>query len=191
MQPANHIRSSRAAAGSTGRASLCPLSPNVVARAPTGHQGARSCTTVHTIDIVPIAEDHIESQHRTLDVIAREWRYLSLLEAPLEATRKLRPPHHRAWLSATRCACRGEVVGWCEVTPKSRPALAHAGVLGMGLLQPFRGRGTGTRLLRTLDASRTSRLQLIKARLQEPSLGGLAGKLQRSLVGRPRGVGEA
>jgi hypothetical protein len=77
------------------------------------------------------------------------------------------------------------------VTPKSRPALAHAGVLGMGLLQPFRGREIGTRLLqRTLDALRTSRLQLIKARLQEPSLGGLAGQLQRSLVGRPRGVGE-
>ena len=59
-------------------------------------------------------------------------------------------------------------------------------------LQPFRGTGIGTRLLqRTLDASRTSRLQLIKARLQEPSLGGLAGQLQRSLVGSPRCVGEA
>jgi hypothetical protein len=42
---------------------------------------------VNTIDIVPIAEVHIESYHRTLDVIARECRYLSLLEAPLEETR--------------------------------------------------------------------------------------------------------
>jgi hypothetical protein len=43
---------------------------------------------VNTIDIVPIAEDHIESYHRTLDVIARERRYLSLPKAPpLEETR--------------------------------------------------------------------------------------------------------
>jgi GNAT superfamily N-acetyltransferase len=147
---------------------------------------------VNTIDIVPIAEDHIESYHRMLDVIARERRYLSLLEAPLEETRSyVRHIIEHGYPQLVALAA-GEVVGWRDMTPKSRPARAHAGVLGMGVLQPFRGRGIGTRLLqRTLDASRTSRLQLIKARLQEPSLGGLAGQLQRSLVGRPRCVCEA
>jgi hypothetical protein len=40
------------------------------------------------IDIVAIAQDHIEGFHRALDVVARERRYLAFLEAPpIEATR--------------------------------------------------------------------------------------------------------
>ena len=35
----------------------------------------------------------------------------------------------------------GEVVGWCDVTPKPRPLYAHSGVLGMGLLPEFRRQG--------------------------------------------------
>jgi len=33
-------------------------------------------------EIVPIGPDHIESFHRTLESIARERRYLAMLEAP-------------------------------------------------------------------------------------------------------------
>ena len=36
---------------------------------------------MNPIEIVPIAEAHIESFHRTLDVVARERRYLAFLEA--------------------------------------------------------------------------------------------------------------
>ena len=40
------------------------------------------------VEIVPIAQDHIESFHQTLDIVARERRYLTFLEAPpLELTR--------------------------------------------------------------------------------------------------------
>jgi hypothetical protein len=34
------------------------------------------------VEIVPIAEKHIESFHRTLEFVAWERRYLSFLEAP-------------------------------------------------------------------------------------------------------------
>jgi hypothetical protein len=34
----------------------------------------------------------------------------------------------------------GEVVGWCDILPKSRPVHAHVGVLGVALLPEFRGR---------------------------------------------------
>ena len=41
-----------------------------------------------SVEIVPIAQDHIESFHRALDFVARERRYLSFLEAPpLESVR--------------------------------------------------------------------------------------------------------
>jgi hypothetical protein len=40
------------------------------------------------IEIVPISPAHIEGFHRTLDLVARERRYLALLEAPpLESMR--------------------------------------------------------------------------------------------------------
>jgi hypothetical protein len=41
-----------------------------------------------SVEIVPIAQDHIESFHRALDFVARERRYLAFLEAPpLESMR--------------------------------------------------------------------------------------------------------
>jgi ribosomal protein S18 acetylase RimI-like enzyme len=47
-----------------------------------------------------------------------------------------------------------EVVGWCDVTPNQREGFQHSGVLGMGLLVGFRGRGLGRTLLReTIDAA--------------------------------------
>ena len=40
------------------------------------------------IEIVPITQGHIEGFHKTLDIVARERRYLSFLEAPpFESTR--------------------------------------------------------------------------------------------------------
>ena len=62
-------------------------------------------------------------------------------------------------------ALEGErVVGWCDVTPVQRPTMRHGGVLGMGLLPDWRGRGLGERLIRqTLEAARAfgfSRVEL-------------------------------
>jgi hypothetical protein len=43
---------------------------------------------MNAIEIVPIAQGHIEGFHRALDIVARERRYLAFLEAPpIEATR--------------------------------------------------------------------------------------------------------
>jgi ribosomal protein S18 acetylase RimI-like enzyme len=41
----------------------------------------------------------------------------------------------------------GQVVGWCDVTPKAREAMRHSGVLGMGVAASHRRRGIGLRLL--------------------------------------------
>ncbi len=51
----------------------------------------------------------------------------------------------------------GRIVGWCDVRRESIPIYAHEGVLGMGLLPDYRGRGLGERLIRaTLDAARVT-----------------------------------
>jgi RimJ/RimL family protein N-acetyltransferase len=93
-------------------------------------------------------EEDIPSYHRCLDLVARERRYLSMLEAlPMENT--------RAWLLPLLAQNRPvfvaveetRVVGWCDITPKDRVWFAHRGTLGMGVHPEYRRRGLGTRLL--------------------------------------------
>lgn len=57
----------------------------------------------------------------------------------------------------------GRIVGWCDVTPKAGHVHAHVGELGMGVLDGWRGRGLGSRLMQAaLQASkdRWDQLQL-------------------------------
>jgi len=62
----------------------------------------------------------------------------------------------------------GEVVGWCDVTPKPRPIYAHSGVLGMGLLPQFRHQGIGKRLIaQSLAAAREIGLQRVELTVRE------------------------
>jgi RimJ/RimL family protein N-acetyltransferase len=101
-----------------------------------------------SIEIRPARVEDIPSLHRCLDAVAREERYLAFLEAPpFEDTRaywgrviEQRWPFHVALE-------RGDAVGWCDVSPNTRPALSHSGTLGMALLETHRGRGIGRRLL--------------------------------------------
>lgn len=128
------------------------------------------------VEIVPIAADHIESFHRALDFVARERRYLAFLEAPpLEATRAfvldMINHGHPQWVALSA----GEVVGWCDVTPKTRPIYAHGGVLGIALLPPFRGQGIGKRLiLRTLEAARAFGLSRVELTVRENNASAIA-----------------
>jgi ribosomal protein S18 acetylase RimI-like enzyme len=108
------------------------------------------------VKIVPVREEHIEGFHAALGVVARERRFLTFLEAPpIELTRQFvgrsianDHPHLVALVG-------DRVVGWCDVTPRDRPAIRHCGVLGIGVLPEWRGRGLGRRLMEcALEASR-------------------------------------
>jgi RimJ/RimL family protein N-acetyltransferase len=100
--------------------------------------------------IAPMAPEHIESFHRALDTVARERKYLTLLEAPplldvcefVLNTIKRDDPQFVA-------VAKGEVVGWCDIRRHDFPAHAHRGTLGLGIVPAYRGQGLGLRLLRT------------------------------------------
>ena len=126
-------------------------------------------------EIVPIAQDHIDGFHRTLDSVARERRYLAFLEAPsIESTRAFLLGNIKRGHPQFVAVSAGDVVGWCDVTPLDRPSLAHRGVLGMGLLPQFRGRGIGTKLIRSaLAAARAFGLHRVELTVREHNTGAI------------------
>jgi ribosomal protein S18 acetylase RimI-like enzyme len=128
------------------------------------------------IEIVPITQGHIEGFHKTLDIVARERRYLSFLEAPpFEATRAFILDMIEQGYPQLVALSGGEVIGWCDVTPKPRPIYAHSGVLGMGLLPPFRHQGIGKRLMtQALAAARAFGLQRVELTVRENNKNAIA-----------------
>ncbi|MGM4910745.1 GNAT family N-acetyltransferase [Rhizobium sp. 768_B6_N1_8] len=100
------------------------------------------------IRIEPMSEEHIEGFHRVLDTVARERKYLSLLQAPsLEETRKFALASIAAGNVNLVAVDGGEVVGWCDIRRHFFPSHVHRGSLGMGLLPAYRGQGLGRRLI--------------------------------------------
>ena len=108
------------------------------------------------VAIVPIAPEHIESFHRALDLVARERKYLTLLEAPpLPQTREFVLDLIKNGDLQFVALADGEVVGWCDIRRHFFAAHAHRGTLGMGVVPACRGRGLGLRLIQAvLDEAR-------------------------------------
>ena len=111
-----------------------------------------------------------------VDLVARERRYLVMLEAPpLESMRVFNSDIIKKGHPRFVALSESEVVGWCDVLPKPLPIHAHVGVLGMGLLVPFRGQGIGRRLIeRTLDAARAFGLTRVELTVREDNPGAIA-----------------
>jgi ribosomal protein S18 acetylase RimI-like enzyme len=130
---------------------------------------------MNAIEIVPIAQHHIDGFHRALDIVARERRYLAFLEAPpIEATRAFVLNNIKRGHPQFVAVTAGEVVGWCDVTRLDRPTQAHRGVFGVGLLPQFRGQGIGTKLTRSaLAAARAFGLHRIELTVREHNTGAI------------------
>jgi ribosomal protein S18 acetylase RimI-like enzyme len=130
---------------------------------------------MNAIEIVPIAEGHIDGFHRALDIVARERRYLAFLEAPpIEATRAFVLDNIKRGQLQFVAVSADEVVGWCDVTPMSRPTQAHRGVFGVGLLPQFRGQGIGTKLTQSaLAAARAFGLHRVELTVREHNTGAI------------------
>ena len=100
------------------------------------------------VAIARIKPEHIEEFHAVVDFVARERRYLASFEAPpLDSTSRFVMNNISKGYPQFVAIANDKVVGWCDIIPKDRPLHVHCGVLGMGLLPPFRGRGNGTALV--------------------------------------------
>jgi ribosomal protein S18 acetylase RimI-like enzyme len=109
-----------------------------------------AASTAASIAIVPIGRQHIAGFHAALDDVAKERRYLAMLEAPsFWRTRRLVLDTLRAGAVHVVAVANDGVVGWCDLRPKAAAALRHTAVLGMGIVAAYRGQGIGSRLLAT------------------------------------------
>ncbi len=100
------------------------------------------------IDVAPIALEHIEGYRRAVDIVARERKYLTLLEAfPLAQTREFVLGLIERCDPIFVALANGEVVGWCDIQRHPFPAHSHRGTLGMGVVPEYRRRGIGARLM--------------------------------------------
>ena len=92
--------------------------------------------------------DHVEGYRRALDIVARERKYLTMLEAQSEDdTLRFVKSNLESGSPMLVALAGGKVIGWCDVRREFFPSRAHRGTLGMGLLPEWRGRGVGRRLL--------------------------------------------
>jgi ribosomal protein S18 acetylase RimI-like enzyme len=119
-----------------------------------------------SVEIVPIERRHVAGFREVLDGVARERRYLALLEAPpLPRIRSFVRNGLRSGMAQFVAIDDGRVVGWCDVKPKMHETRRHSGALGMGVAASHRGRGLGSALLRaTLDTAHArglSRIELV------------------------------
>ncbi len=108
--------------------------------------------------------DHVEGYRRALDIVARERKYLTMLEAQSEDDTLRFVKSNLEGGSPMRVALAGgKVIGWCDVRREFFPSRAHRGNLGMGLLPEWRGRGVGRRQLEaTLARARRSGFKRIE-----------------------------
>jgi putative acetyltransferase len=121
--------------------------------------------------VVPLTEAHFEQLRSVLDTVARERRYLALLQAP---PAEQAVAFYRSLLAEGQCHVALSditVVGWCDIRSCFGEARRHIGVLGIGLLPEVRHQGLGAQLLAAAIATAWSRgLSRIELIVREDNL---------------------
>ena len=122
--------------------------------------------------VVPLTEEHIAGYRAAFDQVAHEHRFLDYLEAPSAAAVQKFVLGNIRNNNPQFVALDGEaVVGWCVIAPKVKPIYQHAAVLGMGIVEGYRGRGIGTALVTAaLVAARQRGLKRIELQVRENSI---------------------
>ena len=125
-------------------------------------EGARD--HVDEVRIRPIALVDIEQFWSMTNAVMRERQFLAYLEGfPLDECAAFVARNMRLGNPQVVAEHGARLVGWCDIQRETVPAYAHAGVLGMGILPEWRGRGIGERLIRAaIDAAKVAGFERIE-----------------------------
>jgi ribosomal protein S18 acetylase RimI-like enzyme len=126
--------------------------------------------------IQKVTTEFAESYCKAVDTVARERKYLgSTTGFPLEKTIEFVKFIVGQNLSQYFAIEDGEVVGWCDIIPKSYEGLTHVGVLGMGILKEYRGKGLGTQLLeKAIEHAKLNGIEKVELDVYESNLSAVA-----------------
>ena len=88
--------------------------------------------------------------------VVAERRYLAHVDAfPIDETAKFVAANIRDGNPQFVAVDSGRIVGWCDIVRGTLPVHRHRGTLGIGMLDAYRGKGLGLRLMQaTLAAAR-------------------------------------
>jgi RimJ/RimL family protein N-acetyltransferase len=96
----------------------------------------------------PITMDDIAGYHSCLAIVARERKYIGLVnEPPLENTINWVAECLQQDAPYFVAEAGGQIVGWCDIGRNTREGFAHVGVLGTGVHPDWRGKGIGKALM--------------------------------------------
>lgn len=118
------------------------------------------------IRILPTTTDeHVEGFSRAVDTVARERRYLGMVEGPPVEVSRAFVAHMLGGGGVHLVAVDsdGRVVGWCDIERRGAEGFRHVGRLGIGLLEAARGRGLGRRLMwEAVEAARRHGIERVE-----------------------------
>lgn len=122
--------------------------------------------------IIPIEEKHIEAFREAVGTVAKEGKYLALMDTPsMEQVRTFIEEQLRNKMPHYIAVTGDKIVGWCDIASFNRPAFAHSGVLRMGILKEYRGTGLGTKLMQiVLDKGHEMGLTRVELDVREDNV---------------------
>jgi len=111
----------------------------------------------------PIAIGDIEQFWSVTNAVMRERQFLAYFGFPLDECATFVARNMRLGNPQIVAEHAGRLVGWCDIQRETVPAYAHTGVLGLGVLAEFRGRGVGERLVRAaIDAAKLANFERLE-----------------------------
>lgn len=118
------------------------------------------------IDIRRITAQDADGFHAALAEVAGERKFLATIDPPpIDSTRQWIRKNVDSGVPQFVAVDTGsgEIVGWCDVSPRDAEGFRHVGRLGMGVRKAWRGQGIGTRLLAaTLAAAKAMGLEKVR-----------------------------
>jgi ribosomal protein S18 acetylase RimI-like enzyme len=138
--------------------------------------------------IVKMTEDRVGAYRAAFDQVARERRYFPQLKAPpLKDMRAFVRGILRAKDLQFVAMVGDKVVGWCDIVSGRHDAKRHSGVLAIGVVLEYRGRGIGSDLMmRAIASARRRHLTRIELTVRADNRAAIA--LYKSMGFKPEGV---
>ena len=100
------------------------------------------------MEIRPIQETDVEAFRSCLDIVARERKYLAMVEAPSpeKIADFIRNNISKGYPQFVAIEAE-QIVGWCDIHAPDLEGFRHLGTLGLGVHPAYRNRGLGEQLL--------------------------------------------